>query len=188
MAKTSSSPAYTRHHWGKADRQDRGRIHLLEHHLADVGSCFEELLRQPTIHHRLARSAGLEKTDEVTVARLATFAALHDIGKVSMGFQAQIWRPEDAPGGRRLPLRAGHTLDLTPILNGDDSKSSWLFDALGWDRMLSWDDRDGETVCDLLIATLSHHGMPLRLRGAKSANPEIWRDFREISPQSWLSI
>ena len=180
---TESSPAYIRRHWGKSDRQDRGRIHLLEHHLADVGTCFEELLRQPTIRRRLARSGGLEELDEVTVARLATFAALHDIGKASMGFQAQIWRPEDAPGGMRLPRRAGHTLDLTPILNGEDSQSSWLFDALGWKRMLSWDDRAGETVCDLLIATLSHHGMPLQLQGARQANPAIWRDFGELSPQ-----
>lgn len=41
--------AYTRAHWAKSDRDDPGRIHLLEHHLADVGACMEALLSQPTI-------------------------------------------------------------------------------------------------------------------------------------------
>ena len=34
---------------------------------------------------------------ETTTARLCVFAALHDIGKVNIGFQARIWRPEDLP-------------------------------------------------------------------------------------------
>ena len=51
-------PAYTRYHWAKSERDNPQRIHLLEHHLADVGACFEALLSQPTIRHRLAGSAG----------------------------------------------------------------------------------------------------------------------------------
>ena len=31
-------PAYTLHQWAKSDRSEPGRIHLLEHHLADVGA------------------------------------------------------------------------------------------------------------------------------------------------------
>ena len=38
-------PLYTDRPWAKADRENSGRIHLLEHHLADVGACFEQLLR-----------------------------------------------------------------------------------------------------------------------------------------------
>ena len=148
-----------------------------------MGACFEELLRQPTIRQRLARSARLEELDEVITSRLATFAALHDIGKASVGFQTRMWRPEDVPLGTRLPKPAGHTLDLTPILTGEDSQSSWLFDALGWDRMLSWDNQNGEAVCDLFIAALSHHGLPLQLRSGQHANPVIWRDFGELSPR-----
>ena len=77
------------------------RIHLLEHHLADVGACFEALMRQPTIRKRLATTGGLDDLDESLVARLSALAALHDIGKVNMGLQARIWRSEDLPGGRR---------------------------------------------------------------------------------------
>ena len=99
MTHTDRAPAYISRHWAKSDRQDRRRIHLLEHHLADVGACFEALLSQPTIRKRLARTAGLDDLDRVTVARLAVFAALHDIGKVNVGFQAQIWDDEDRPPG-----------------------------------------------------------------------------------------
>ena len=131
-------PAYTRHHWAKSDRRDPQRIHLLEHHLADVGACFEGLLRQPTIRQRLARTAGRDDLDAATVARLCVFAALHDIGKVNVGFQTQIWRREDLPGGRRPASfqRVGHIRDLVPVLdnNGDTETSGWFFSALGFEE------------------------------------------------------
>ena len=98
----SHPPLYTDRPWAKADRDNPGRIHLLAHHLADVGACFEQRRRQPAIHRRLAYSGGLERLDETTAARLAVFAALHDIGKVNAGFQTQIWRQEDWPGPCRI--------------------------------------------------------------------------------------
>ena len=54
------APAYTRYFWAKSDRANPQRIHLLEHHMADVGACLEALLAQPTIRQRLARSGGLD--------------------------------------------------------------------------------------------------------------------------------
>ncbi len=54
-------PVYTSQFWAKSEPR-RGypkRIHLLEHHLADVGACFEALLAQPTIRQRLSGSGGL---------------------------------------------------------------------------------------------------------------------------------
>lgn len=77
---TPQPPPYTDRPWAKAGRDNPGRIHLLEDHPADVGACFEQLLRQPTIRRRLACSGGLERMDETTAARLAVFAARHDIG------------------------------------------------------------------------------------------------------------
>ena len=113
MTNTESSPAYTHRFWAKAEpRQGHPkRIHLLEHHLADVGVCFKVLLAQPTIRQRLARSGGLEDLHETIAARLCVFAALHDIGKVNVGFQTRIWREADLPTGKRKPRWAGHTLD-----------------------------------------------------------------------------
>ncbi len=175
------SSTETLRHWAKSDRENPNRIHLLEHHLADVGACLEEILKQETVRKRLARAGGLNDLDDITIARLCVFAALHDIGKVNLGFQTQIWPRGLWPRGVR---RAGHTLDLTPILRGDDRDSMWFFDSLGWEEMLTWDDRGGETVCDLMIAALSHHGMPLNLHSATpQANSAIWRDFGKLKPR-----
>ena len=179
---------YRRLHWAKwagADGEGGGvRIHLLEHHLADVGACFEALAAQPAIRRGLAHAGGMDELDEATAARLAVFAALHDIGKVNAGFQTKVWPAADL-GGRRRPGRAGHTLDLVPTLTGRDDTTGWFFDALGWDELLSWDgdDKGGEVVCGLFVATLSHHGMPVSLQDTRSANPEIWREFGELSPR-----
>ncbi len=173
--------------WGKADRQDRSRVHLLEHHLADVGACFEVLLQQPLIRRRLAQTAGRQDLDATTRARLCVLAALHDIGKVNAGFQTQIWDDADFPPGTRRPGRAGHTLDLTPVLCDEDRETAgWFFDALGWwNHLLTWDDRDGATVCGLFVAALSHHGRPLQLDGIKQRKPQIWRPFGALNPPEY---
>ncbi len=183
MTEEKPPPAYTRYQWAKSDRRDPGRIHLLEHHLADVGACFDAVMRQPTIRKRLATTGGLDDLDESLIARLSVFAALHDIGKVNMGFQTRIWKPEDFQG-RRRPHWAGHTADMTPVLTDQDyATAEWFFDALGWDDFLTWDDRDGETVCAMFVATLSHHGRPLQLEGGPSENPAIWHKFGDLKPE-----
>lgn len=176
-------PPYTYRHWAKADRDNPARIHLLEHHLADVGACFEQLLRQPTIRQRLACSGGWDTLDETTAARLTVFAALHDIGKVNAGFQTQIWRPEDWIGGRLPPSfrHVGHIQDLTPVLNQEDA--DWFFPALGFAEMCQWDDQDGLIVCNLFIAALSHHGRPLNLSDARSKNPPAWQPYGALNPR-----
>ena len=178
-------PVYTKRHWAKFDRESR-RIHLLEHHLADVGACFEALLAQPNIRRRLARSGGLDDLDETACARLSLFAALHDIGKANVGFQTQVWQNADFPEGRRKPGPASHYNELVPVLMGSDSETArWFFDALAWwdDATATWDDRGGETVCALFVAALSHHGLPLKLEGGISSNPSIWRPLGDLSPQ-----
>ncbi len=72
--------------WGKADRQDPSRVHLLEHHLADVGACFEALLGQAAIRKRMARTAGLDDGSETgsgkTEAALWRFAEMYAEGLV----------------------------------------------------------------------------------------------------------
>ena len=186
MTEGNTRPPYTRYHWAKSDRKSPGRIHLLEHHLADVGACFEALMRQPTIRQRLAITGDLNDLDESLVARLSVFAALHDIGKVNVGFQTRIWRDDDLPG-KPKPRWAGHTDDVVPVLTDQDyTTAEWFFDALGWDDFLTWDDRGGETVCAMLVATLSHHGRPLQLEGGRRENPALWRPFGDLIPQDYV--
>ena len=184
-ARPDTGRLYTERFWAKAQPYgQRGpeRIHLLEHHLADIGSCMEELLRQPLIRKRLARAGGSDDLDPSTVARLCVFAALHDIGKVNLGFQSKVWLPDDL-GPLRVVPDAGHTLELAPVLTGADTETEgWFFGALGWDDFLTWDDRGGETVSDLLVATLSHHGAPLQLEGARHPAPQLWRPLGALDP------
>ncbi len=190
MTIAGNPPPYTHQFWAKSEPRDGypKRIHLLEHHLADVGTCFEALLAQPTVRRRLAHSGGLDSLDDVTAARLALIASVHDIGKVNVGFQARIWRDSDLPAGQRRPGRAGHTLDLTPVLDAgkDQETAGWFFDNLGWwwDAIETWDDRDGEIVCGLFVAALSHHGQPLQLESPYDANRRIWRDWGNLHPRA----
>ena len=77
-----------------------------------------------------------------------------------------------------------------PVLNGNDpATSKWFCDALGWwwDATETWDDCGGETVCGLLVATLSHHGRPLQLDDGRSEHPQLWRRFGELDPQDQVS-
>lgn len=179
---------YTQRHWGKADRTDNERIHLLEHHLADVAACFEALLEQPTVRSRLARTADLDDLDAVTVARLCVLVALHDIGKVNIGFQTQIWRPEDLSPYRKKPLPMGHITDLVPVLEyKDEETAEWFSDELEASQLLEWDKEGGATASGLLIAALSHHGSPLNLSASCAANPAGWRPFGDLNPRHCLN-
>lgn len=180
---------YTHQFWAKASPyRERGphSIHLLAHHIADVGACLEALLDQPTIRRRLAATAQVNDIDVTTVARLCVLASLHDIGKVNLGFQTQIWRDEDFPRESQRFRSAGHTTDLTPVLSGADTKTAaWFFQGLGWwgEATAQWDARDGETVCALLVAALSHHGRPLQLDGVRQANPVLWSPYGGLHPE-----
>ena len=190
MTTTADTPHYTHQFWAKAwpyRQQGPERIHLLEHHLADVGACFEALLAQPTIRQRLVRSGGLDSLGDPTAARLAVLAALHDIGKVNVGFQTRIWRDADFPGGRQHPAlrRAGHYRELAPVMLGENADTTdRFFGSLNWwwEATESWDDCGGETVCALFIAALSHHGQPLRLEGGLDGNSRLWSSIGGLDP------
>ncbi len=167
--------------WAKADRSNYDRIHPLECHLADVGACFEAILRQPTIKRRAASAGGLHDLDAAIAARLAVFAALHDIGKVNIGFQTRIWKSERKPG-----WTAGHTADIIPVLTGKDRDASdWFLDALGWGDFCEWDNDGGDTACGLFAAAMSHHGKPLNINDdRRQANRKIWRPYGGLDPEA----
>ncbi len=192
MSSAAGEPVHTRRFWAKARPYGQPRpekVHLLEHHAADVGACFEALLAQPTIRRRLARCGGLATLDDETAARLALFAAMHDVGKVNVGFQTRVWAADDHPRGRR-PGYAGHYRELAPVLTDRDGETAgWFFDELDWwwEAVDTWDDHSGATVCGLFVAALSHHGRPLALEGDLSANPRLWRDYGELRPREQVA-
>ena len=153
--------------WGKYDRVT-GEKHLLEHHLADVGAVMERLLAIPAHRQAFAKAGGLIEIDEVTVARLCVFAALHDMGKVNLGFQSK----------SETRSSASHTKDMMPLLNGKDEKNGMLFRrAIPWlnEALEGWDGRGGTIFLGLMIAMLSHHGKPEPFEGG-TLEPEYWHD------------
>jgi CRISPR-associated endonuclease/helicase Cas3 len=91
---------------------------------------------------------------EPVVARLSVLAALHDIGKLNIGFQAK--------GRQDLGSTAGHVMEALSALF---QPVFACLQCLG-----DW----GESVTDLLIASLCHHGRPHNETLASAGWQESW--------------
>ena len=147
--------------WGKYE--ECNGIHRLEHHCADVAACFEVLVRSPVLLNRLQRAAGKCPITNVTLARLAVIAFLHDLGKVSSGFQFKPFPNQD--GSRRRQF--GHVAEALYGIQRPD-----VCDALGLVGMV---DHWGPALEPLILAALSHHGRPAELPNRTGKGPaEIW--------------
>lgn len=144
--------------------------HPLVDHCADVAACFRGLLDQPVIRHRLARLAGRADLDPVLCDRLGFFAALHDFGKVNMGF----WN-HCLP---KPPFTAGH---LAPVLtlSPGTSAAERIISALDLAPLADWVG-DEYTINEFLLATISHHGQPLAPHGF--CDPRLWRRSGSLDP------
>lgn len=57
-------------------------------HAADVAAVAEAVLRLPVWRRRFSALA-LRELDDTDIARLCVLAALHDVGKFNLGFQAK---------------------------------------------------------------------------------------------------
>lgn len=128
--------------------------HPLADHCADVAAVSEALLSLPIWRRRLASLAGHPLTSS-TCARLCVLAALHDIGKLNLGFQAK-GRPE-------LGATAGH---VKPAL-GELFRRPGVFSCL--DELAPW----GEATTDLLVSALCHHGQPYN--ADHTDGPDWWQ-------------
>ncbi len=156
--------------WGKVDtRCDAGGVtswHPLCDHCADVAAVAEALLALPIWSHRLNRLAGSDLGTGGN-ARLCVLAALHDIGKLNIGFQAR-GRPDL---GR---YSAGHVTEALAALSHSD-----VFCCL--DELGAW----GAGVSDLLVAALCHHGRPYAIRStAASWQQTWWKPARGLDPRA----
>jgi CRISPR-associated endonuclease/helicase Cas3 len=133
--------------WGKFYD---GKFHRLVHHLADVAACFEAITSIPTIRRRLIETARTD-VSATAIARLSVLAFLHDAGKLNPGFQAKGW----PVGVWKRPLR-GHVAEGASIFDPNGPQD--IADKLCVADLVNW----GVNV-DLLYASLSHHGRPLRI-------------------------
>jgi CRISPR-associated endonuclease/helicase Cas3 len=144
--------------WGKLRRDGTGtRVlewHPLVDHCADVAGVLESLLGLPLWRERLMRLAGQQLSD-VSRARLCVLAALHDIGKLNIGFQAK-GRPE-------LGTTAGHVTEALGALFRPE-----IFSCLT--ELSAW----GGGVTDLLVTAICHHGRPYNATVADSAWQTAW--------------
>ena len=167
--------------WGKLIRDDAGEVtaaHPLLDHLIDVAQCWLALAGCRSVRRALNRAAqsgqsGRIKHDlrDVDLQRLAVIAFLHDVGKANASFQAKWWVLEDLP--RHWPGHAGHGSDGW-VLFADPSFPGVLriLDVLPMKELAAW----GDGVCDLLRASISHHGRPVS--DQPTAGLQAWQAVR----------
>lgn len=160
--------------WAKWRRPTEGVSEAflpLHQHAADVVAVFEALLGQPTISSRLARLAKVSALSEVDHRRLSLLVALHDLGKVNVGFQNK--RIQAAP-------TAGHIKPVVSLIDEDAYGGSIVekkeifgefSNALRAEKLLALFGDDGDTAKALLLATLAHHG---RLPEANAVDKWLW--------------
>jgi CRISPR-associated endonuclease/helicase Cas3 len=151
--------------WGKLQRDDAGGVvtwHPLLDHCADVAAVAEVLLGLPLWMRRLARLAGLEALDAVVRARLSVLAALHDLGKLNLGFQAK-GRPD-------LGTTAGHVSEGVAAL-WEECLRPRLAALTNW----------GPGAAGLLVTAISHHGRPQSVESSAGHYQRAW-----WAPQSGL--
>lgn len=168
--------------WGKLEQRE-GEVlawHPLEAHAADVAAVCRRLLDVSLISRRLAALGGVEALSPVQRDRLATLAALHDLGKYNLGFQNK------ALG---VPPLAGHVGPIFGLLAGapalgDDFATS-LADALSIETLYGWTEAP-EGAYRLLAASLAHHGRPLSLESGV-ADPALWRPARGLDPLAGMA-
>ena len=164
--------------WGKFD-ESSGRLHRLEHHCADVATCFEALLRDPVLRARFAQAAGADHFTDTTAARLTFLAFLHDFGKLNVGFQFKVRRDNELP--RRGPRPAGHVAEALLCLDQSD-----ICERLGLHEIV---DEWGDGVVSLLYAALAHHGRPARRpTHTGSGPPELWKPFAGYDPRATAKL
>jgi len=156
--------------WGKlrqnADPSGACEWHPLLDHCADVGAVVEALLRLPVWQRRLARLAGRE-LDATDRARLCVFAALHDIGKLNLGFQAK--------GRADLGPVAGHVEEAVAALDQGRVLAGILTAISKW----------GDAADPLLLSAVCHHGRPHTIQSTAARwQASWWKARNDLDPQA----
>lgn len=193
-------------YWGKTDRKDPTKFHLLPYHCLDVTAVGYLLLARLDLFRKRLASA-LNLAEEAIINLICFFLSLHDIGKFGEAFQ-------------------GIRTDLIRFLQGYDAERSYSLrhDSLGylawvalWDRFIS-DDIFGfqssgreawqylDSFDQLAKCASGHHGEPPKLHDGRSRfmardyfapgdldavfhfASDMWRFFQKGETEFWNDI
>jgi len=147
--------------WGKLSHDAAGRLngeHLLLDHMTDVAACFLALAECAAVRRALECTA-CRKLDDADLQRLAVLVFLHDVGKANSGFQSRRWKlPEQPPDFWTARVPSGHGPEGWELIAGRVHNAERIAAGLPIAEIVGWGD---VAVCELLQASISHHGRPL---------------------------
>ena len=169
--------------WGKFNESSEPRFHPLVDHCLDVALAFLALIRTPQLLRSLQKTSRTDLNSEIQLNRLAVLAYLHDFGKCNKGFQAKAYPT--------LHKTAGHVFEAAALLWEDVLYLQW---PPNWRnllmRMQDWFDCKDESLFEMLLATLSHHGKPLSkndyLSNNSSSLHQWWQAEEHYDPMNAL--
>lgn len=157
--------------FGKLARDSGGLVidqHSLIDHMTDVAACFHRLSQCRSIRRSLDTSANRPITGK-DIARLTVLAFLHDVGKANSGFQAKRWKSEAGiPASWPVRIHAGHGVEAFKLF--DEPSASRALAPLT-EQLCTW----GDTCDSLLIASVSHHGRPVK--DSPGIGTRIWKSI-----------
>jgi len=138
--------------------------------MTDVAACFLALAECVAIRRSLELTACRE-LDGTDLQRLAVLVFLHDVGKANAGFQSRRWQLPERPPGLWPTMPFGHGPEGWELISGRVLNAEHYAGGLPIAEIVAWGDA---AVCELLQASISHHGRPLGVSPGKEAEC-IWK-------------
>lgn len=144
-------------------------MHPLVDHMTDVAACFLALTECAAIKRSLKKTA-CRDLDDADIQRLAVLVFLHDVGKANAGFQSRRWELPERPPGYWPTSPFGHGPEGWELIAGRVTNAENYAAGLPIAEIVAWGE---DAVCQLLQASISHHGRPLGEEPAKQKE-YIW--------------